>query len=194
MYELPGLILERLGAPVLEGGGGIGVVTAPVPEVGWVVRVIQQVGEKVPISPDDAGVTRRDLIMAGYKSETAVKIFNGIKVSLAVLFFLFAIALRASIRNPVLRIVAMGFGAFMAYFLPSYMLDKKIAKRQEIIRLSLPDALDMMVVSVEAGLGLDQAIQHVGRELQLTHKELSEELSLVNQLQLTHKELSEELS
>jgi len=68
----------------------------------------------------------------------------------------------------------------MGYYLPSFVLDKKIGKRQEILRLSLADALDMLVVSVEAGLGLDQAIQHVGRELQVTHKELSEELSLVN--------------
>ena len=54
-----------------------------------------------------------------------------------------------------------------------------MAKRQEILRLSLPDALDLLVVSVEAGLGLDQAIQHVARELQVSHPELSEEMSLV---------------
>ena len=193
-YARPGRFLERLGSPVLEAAEGVlGPTTSTVPEVGWIVRVIQQVGEKVPISPDDAGVTRRDLIMAGYKSETAVKIFNGIKVSLAVLLFLLAIACRNSISNPVLRIVSMGFGAFMGYFIPSYMLDKKIAKRQEIIRLSLPDALDMMVVSVEAGLGLDQAIQHVGRELQMTHKELSEELSLVNLEMRAGKRRSEAL-
>jgi tight adherence protein C len=191
-YARPGRFLERLGAPVLEAEGSIAATTA-VPEVGWVVRVIQQVGEKVPISPDDAGATRRDLIMAGYKSETAVKVFNGIKVSLAVLLFLLAIVCRNSIPNPVLRVVAMGFGAFMGYFIPSYILDKKIAKRQETIRLSLPDALDMLVVSVEAGLGLDQAIQHVGRELQITHKELSEELSLVNLEMRAGKRRSEAL-
>ena len=44
-----------------------------------------------------------------------------------------------------------------------------MAKRQEILRLSLPDALDLLVVSIEAGLGLDQAIQHVARELQVSH-------------------------
>jgi tight adherence protein C len=81
----------------------------------------------------------------------------------------------------------------MGYYFPGFMLDKKIAKRQDTLRLSLPDALDMMVVSVEAGLGLDQAIQHVGRELQMTHKELSEELSLVNLEMRAGKRRSEAL-
>jgi tight adherence protein C len=179
-YARPGRLYERLGGPVLDSESGIGLGLPQTPEVGWIVRVIQQVGERVPISPDDAGATRRDLMMAGYKSDTAVKVFNGIRVTLAVLFFIVAFMSRSAIANPVLRVVSMGFGAFMGYFLPSYMLDKKIRKRQDILRLSLPDALDMLVVSVEAGLGLDQAIQHVGRELQITHKELSEELSLVN--------------
>jgi tight adherence protein C len=179
-YARPGRLYERLGGPVLDTDSGIGLTGPQTPEVGWIVRVIQQVGERVPISPDDAGATRRDLMMAGYKSDTAVKVFNGIRVTLAIAFFIFAFTFRSAIPNPVLRVVSMGFGAFMGYFLPSYMLDKKIAKRQDILRLSLPDALDMLVVSVEAGLGLDQAIQHVGRELQITHKELSEELSLVN--------------
>jgi hypothetical protein len=65
------------------------------------------------------------------------------------------------------------------WILPRFILEKKVAKRQEIIRLSLPDALDLMVVSVEAGLGLDQAIQHVARELQQSHPQLSEEMSLI---------------
>jgi tight adherence protein C len=179
-YARPGRLYERLGGPVVDAESGIGLGMPQTPDVGWIVRVIQQVGERVPISPDDAGATRRDLMMAGYKSETAVKVFNGIRVTLSVLFFILAFMSRSAISNPVLRVVSMGFAAFMGYFLPSYMLDKKIRKRQDILRLSLPDALDMLVVSVEAGLGLDQAIQHVGRELQITHKELSEELSLVN--------------
>jgi tight adherence protein C len=179
-YARPARFYERLGGPVLGAEGGVAGAVTHVPEVGWIVRVIQQVGEKVPISPDDAGVTRRDLIMAGYRSDTAIKVFNGAKVTLCILFVIFAFTVRAALPNPVLRIVAMAFAGFMGFFLPSYILDKRIAKRQETLRLSLPDALDMLVVSVEAGLGLDQALQHVGRELQLTHKELSEELSLVN--------------
>jgi len=180
-YARPGRVFERLGAPVLEAEVlGAGPTLSQTPEVGWIVRVIQQVGEKVPISPDDAGVTRRDLIMAGYRSEAAIKVFNGIKVALCIVLVIIAFSVRSAMPNPVLRVVLIAFSGFMGFYLPGYMLDKKIAKRQMTIRLALPDGLDMLVVSIEAGLGLDQALQHVGRELQLSHKELSEELSLVN--------------
>ena len=180
-YARPGRVFERLGAPVLEAEVlGAGTTLSQTPEVGWIVRVIQQVGEKVPISPDDAGVTRRDLIMAGYRSDAAIKVFNGIKVALCIVLVIIAFSIRSAMPNPVLRVVLIAFSGFMGFYLPGYMLDKKIAKRQMIIRLALPDGLDMLVVSIEAGLGLDQALQHVGRELQLSHKELSEELSLVN--------------
>ncbi len=192
-YARPGLVFERLGAPVLEAevlGGG---TLSQTPEVGWIVRVIQQVGEKVPISPDDAGVTRRDLIMAGYRSEAAIKVFNGIKITLCIVLVIIAFSFRSAMPNPVLRVVLIAFSGFMGFYFPGYMLDKKISKRQDTIRLALPDALDMLVVSVEAGLGLDQALQHVGRELALSHKELSEELSLVNLEMRAGKRRSEAL-
>jgi tight adherence protein C len=190
-YARPARLMERLGTPVSEVSA---VSDMPAePTTAWVVRIIQQVGEKVPLSPEDASVTRRDLMMAGYKSEAALKVFFGIKVTACIVLVILALLVRDSISNPVLRIVIVFFGGFMGYMLPGYMLDKKIVKRQEILRLSLPDALDMMVVSVEAGLGLDQAIQHVGRELQTTHKELSEEFSLVNLEMRAGKRRSEAL-
>lgn len=192
-YARPGRVFERLGAPVLEAEVLGAATLSQTPEVGWIVRVIQQVGEKVPISPDDAGVTRRDLIMAGYRSEAAIKVFNGIKITLCIVLVIMAFSIRSAMPNPVLRVVLIAFSGFMGFYLPGYMLDKKILKRQTTIRLALPDALDMLVVSIEAGLGLDQAIQHVGRELQLSHKELSEELSLVNLEMRAGKRRSEAL-
>jgi tight adherence protein C len=189
-YARPARLMERLGTPVSD----VSAVDMPAePTTAWVVRIIQQVGEKVPLSPEDASATRRDLMMAGYKSEAALKVFFGIKVTACVVLVILTLLLRDSISNPILRIVIVFFGGFMGYMLPGYMLDKKIVKRQEILRLSLPDALDMMVVSVEAGLGLDQAIQHVGRELATTHKELSEEFSLVNLEMRAGKRRSEAL-
>jgi tight adherence protein C len=74
---------------------------------------------------------------------------------------------------------ALGAAA-IGYVLPGMVLARMAKRRQHRMRLSLPDALDLLVVSVEAGLGLDQAIQRVADELGLVHPELSEELRLVH--------------
>jgi len=71
-------------------------------------------------------------------------------------------------------------GCGLGYLLPNIALARVAKKRQHRIRLGLPDALDLLVVSVEAGLGLDQAIQRVGEELDFAHPDLSEELRLIN--------------
>jgi tight adherence protein C len=76
-------------------------------------------------------------------------------------------------------LLALGAAA-LGYLLPGMMLGRQAKKRQHRIRLSLPDALDLLVVSVEAGLGLDQALQRVGEELAFAHQDLSDELRLVN--------------
>jgi tight adherence protein C len=76
-------------------------------------------------------------------------------------------------------LIALGAAA-IGYMAPGFVLARMAKKRQHRIRLSLPDALDLLVVSVEAGLGLDQAIQRVGEELAFAHPDLSDELRLVN--------------
>ncbi len=81
--------------------------------------------------------------------------------------------------NPVLRIVLVIAAAVAGYFVPTLFLERMVKSRQERLRLGLPDALDLMVVCVEAGLGLDQAIRNVSQELRITHKDISEELGLV---------------
>jgi tight adherence protein C len=75
--------------------------------------------------------------------------------------------------------LALGVAA-VGYLLPSMALGRLAKKRQHRIRLSLADVLDLLVVSVEAGLGLDQALQRVGEELATTHPDLSDELRLIN--------------
>jgi tight adherence protein C len=70
--------------------------------------------------------------------------------------------------------------AALGYVLPAVILARLAKKRQHKMRLGLPDALDLLVVSVEAGLGLDQAIQRVGQELSYAHPDLCDELRLIN--------------
>ncbi len=178
-YSRPSRYYDQLAtSPLVTAAGGAPVMT---PGEGFGVRVIRLIGEKVPINPEDAVLTRRYLIAAGFRSDAALAVYYGIRV----LFFVGIIALVFFLRGTVtqkaiLQIVMMAAAVLVGFFLPGFVLEALVSKRQEILRLSLPDALDLMVVCVEAGLGLDQAILSVSRELALTHKEISLELSLVS--------------
>ena len=142
--------------------------------------MLHQIGSHVPSSEAEAADLRTQLIRAGYRSENAPTVLYGLKIVAVLAMLVPCIMLEADMPpNPVMKLALMASGVAAGWILPRFVLEKKVAKRQNIIRLSLPDALDLMVVSVEAGLGLDQAIQHVGRELQESHPELSEDLSLV---------------
>ena len=178
-YARPGKIYERLGQPVV----------ATVPQLigeddrsgpGGIARLLQQVGEYIPVSPLDASTARKSLIMAGHRSENAVAVFYGLKVVGAVTMVLLALAFRDAVTQPMHKILLLVAAGAAGYFGPGFLLEKRIGARQKRLRLSLPDALDLMVVSVEAGLGLDQAILHVSHELELAHPEIAEEWSLVN--------------
>ena len=179
-YARPGQVYERLGEPVIEAP------TAGTPEDAEArkpreFKLIQRVGELMPVSSDDSSMTRTMLTHAGYRSDNAVKIYYGIRILSTLVMALLGLTLRNSLSaNPSMHVVfplAMALGGFIG---PNFMLEKRIKKRLTILRLALPDALDLMVIAVEAGLGLDQAIQYVASELRNAHKELTEEFTLTN--------------
>jgi tight adherence protein C len=144
------------------------------------VRLIQQLGAKVPVSPADVATTRRFLIAAGYRDESAVPIYYGIKCIAALLFLAGAYLFREYLPfASVLRMMFVIGAGFAGFALPNLVLDRLVSKRQEELKFALPDALDLMVVCVEAGLGLDQAILKISEELHVTHKEIAEEFGLV---------------
>lgn len=176
-YVRPGRIYDRVGG-VAEQVAESETVSVRPRDV--VVRVFEQIGEQIPLTAGDQTVTKRDLVMAGFRSDGAIKIFYGIKVIFCVVMFVFCLMLHRHITdNPVLRIVFLIAGTGLGYYAPGFYLETLVKKRQAKLRLSLPDALDMIVVSVEAGLGLDQALQYVAREIEATHPELSDEIGLV---------------
>jgi len=140
------------------------------------VDTFLRIGRAAPKSVSEVGKLRAKLVAAGYRSEQALILFLGIRLGCALLFFGITSMPFLLRGNVLISVVAAAIG----YLLPSMVLGRLAKRRQHRLRLSLPDALDLMVVSVEAGLGLDQAILRVAEELMMVHPELSEELRLVN--------------
>jgi len=146
------------------------------PRLQSLVGLMRRLGEKAPKSPKEMGSLRLRLVQAGYRRDDALTIFFGIRIAFALLMFaVFATSIFGR-PNILLALGALGLG----YILPGMLLARMAKRRAHRIRLSLADALDLLVVSVEAGLGLDQAMTRVGMELAFAYPELSDELRLIN--------------
>jgi tight adherence protein C len=141
-----------------------------------IVKTLKRVGDAAPKSTSEMGKLQQRLVCAGFRRRDAIAIFLGIRLGLALVLFAL-VATPVFVRpNVMFALAACGLG----YLLPGMALGRLAKRRQHRIRLGLPDALDLLVVSVEAGLGLDQAIQRVADELAFAHQDLSDELRLIN--------------
>jgi tight adherence protein C len=140
------------------------------------VALFKRVGEKVPRSTKELGPLRLRLVQAGYRREEAITIFFGIRVMFALALFMFFSSSILARPNMTMALAGLGVG----YVLPGMALARLAKRRAHKIRLALADALDLLVVSVEAGLGLDQALSRVGSELAFAYPQLSDELKLIN--------------
>jgi tight adherence protein C len=141
-----------------------------------VVDTLKRIGNAVPKSPSEMSKLQLRLVHAGFRRQDAIILFLGIRAGCALAVFAVMAApflFRASIP------LALG-GAGFGYLLPGIVLARLAKRRQHRVRLATPDALDLLVVSVEAGLGLDQALQRVGEELTTVHPALSEDLRMIN--------------
>ena len=177
IYYRPGRFLKQLGSPVIQDS----LVAQPMePQANAFVTVLTQIGSKVPSSDAEVANLKTNLIRAGFRSDKALAVFYGVRILSVLAMLVGSLMVQAKMPpNPGMSVALIVFGCAAGWVFPRAVLEKKVVKRQEVLRLSLPDSLDLLVVSVEAGLGLDQAIQHVARELAMSHPELSEELSLV---------------
>lgn len=143
--------------------------------------LIKRLGNFVPQSPKDVTVMRRRLIRAGIRNENALKILYGAKAALGIAMpLLAATALAGSNTDSGNKIGLILAAVGVGFFGPNEYVRKLAAKRQHEIARGLPNALDLLVVSVESGLGLDQAILQVSKELEHAHPEVSEEFGFVN--------------
>jgi tight adherence protein C len=138
-------------------------------------QVIDPLTKAVPLSPADVSRTRRWLTQAGLRDPIHVNYYFGSRLLASALGFA-GVALFSGLDNLALLAGVTGLG----FFLPRFILKRMISDRQQRIRLALPDALDLTVICVEAGLALDQALMRVGQDLHHAHPDLSDELHLVN--------------
>ena len=136
-------------------------------------QALDPLSRALPVSPTDVSQTRAWLIQAGYRDAQHVTIYRGVRVLFAALGF-FSAFLFTGFDSPLLLVGLTAFG----FFIPRFLLKKKLKERQRRIRLGLPDALDLTVICVEAGLSLDQAMMRVGQDLSHAHPDLSGEFHL----------------
>lgn len=121
------------------------------------------------------------LVQAGYDTPTAPALYFVLRIASLVAFPLIAVIITPR-ADFVVYVLVLVIAAFVGLILPAAWLDRSIRLRQERMRRSVPDALDLLVVCVEAGVSLDAAILRVSREIALAHPELARELGVVTRL------------
>jgi tight adherence protein C len=144
-------------------------------------EMLKRLGTLLPQSPKDANVVQRRLIRAGFRGPNAMKMLFGSKVLFGVLCPLFmSIAVANSASESSNKVMGVLAAAAAGFFGPNEYVKIVGKRRQKQIRRGLPNSLDLLVVCVESGLGLDQAILQVAKELEHAHPEITEEFALVN--------------
>lgn len=130
----------------------------------------------VPKTQAEVSVAAQRLIRAGYRKESAVRIFYGAKSVAPVVLCIAVIVSGVASYSPfILCVAAIGVG----YLAPDFWIGRRISVRQARIRRGLPDMLDLLVICIEAGLGLDQATARAAEELKAAHPAISDEIGVV---------------
>ena len=145
--------------------------------------LLERVGRRVtPSTEGQVSATRALLTHAGYGSASAVQVYWAVRLLLPLMLMGISLLILPLVPNfsplKIMGLVAMG--AAVGWLLPAVYIDKRKNARQGRLRAAFPDALDLMVVCVESGLALPQAIERVAEEMAVSQAELAEELALVN--------------
>ena len=147
-------------------------------------QALDRLSKVLPLSPTEVLRTRTWLIHAGYRDPRHLAMFVGSRALLALVGLFGGVAVTSSFSSltgfPFLPLIATVTVTAFGFFLPRFVLKRMIKNRQLRITLGLPDALDLTVICVEAGLALDQAMMRVGEDLHHAHPDISDEFHLVN--------------
>jgi tight adherence protein C len=176
--------IKQDGRTVTEEGSGPASPSMDSPVKGQWLAILARLG-RLAKPKEEEGIThiQRLFLRAGYRGKNATVIFFGSKVlcaaGLLVCVFVLQLLKPGQVKFFNLTFFSIGF-ALVGFYLPNLWLSLKTARRKEALTLGLPDALDLLVVCAEAGMGLDAAMKRVGEEMKLSNKTISEEFKLLN--------------
>lgn len=173
--------LKRLGEKNPGRVSSISISDDDSPATELAERLASPLSRLLPASAAEVKKTQKQLMHAGFRSDSAPIIYRGIHIA-AMAGFPAVVALACAFagKPPKAAILWILIAFVVGFFLPRYMLKRMIKTRQMRLRWGLADALDLMVVSVEAGLGLNAAIVKVSSELKDVHIDIAEEFELAN--------------
>jgi len=182
----PDAISERLERIRRDGGDGQGARIASLdgsagPAAPFIVALLRPLSKLArPSRPDELSRLGLLLVRAGYRRPGAMEIFLGVKVLLAPLLTFAFLEVNAHLARPLqfpMDVAVAIWICVVTFFAPNLWMRRRIAQRQLGIERALPDAMDLLVTCVEAGLGLDAAIGRVSEEIALAAPLVAEELT-----------------
>jgi tight adherence protein C len=136
--------------------------------------LVEQLNRVLPKSEAEVSLVKKRFVRAGFREETAFRVFYGTKVLIPLLLCIVASGLATT--NPFFAYaVALGVG----FIIPDFWLGRRVAQRQKQLRRALPDTLDFLVICIEAGLSLDHATARTAEEMRISHPAISDELDIV---------------
>jgi len=148
-----------------------------------ILNLFKLLGDRISSTASDQPITSIRFLRAGIRHKNAGTIFWGAKVFFCIFFTAVFFIFRFTVFTLLSNQIALGLAVLSAiggFYLPNIWLMIKTDIRKEKLFEGIPDALDLMVVCVEAGMGLDGAINRVADETKLSHPILSDELKLLN--------------
>jgi len=144
-------------------------------------RVADPINRIIPISAVEAAKLQKQLMQAGYRSPDAATAFRAIQIVMLIALPTIVSVICFLLDRPLNNSIIWGlFGVAAGFYLPKYFLLKKTQARKLRITWGLADAMDLMVVAVEAGLGLNAALNRIGEELKDLHPDMHYEIDIVN--------------
>ena len=177
--------LRQLGREGSAGGAASVAIESPtavgVGGQSLAERVAKPLSRLAPPSAAEAHKLQKQLMQAGYRSPQAPVIYRAAQLVSLVGYPALVLVVGAVLARPLGDLfIPLMLAVVKGFFLPRFILRRMIRSRQQRVRWGLADALDLMVVSIEAGLGLNAALVRVGQELKEVHPEISEEFELTN--------------